>query len=144
MVVKEQFGRADIKFKRDSKDMVDYGNDLKAATTDALKKCAAELGIASDVYGKNEFKEIKDERGKFQAGDNTPSAPKQDRPELKKLVAETARRGAKTKRDAIEMINMLTGAEIPSVNDIDEQEAKRLLAKVLMAPEGEGIIHVEE
>ena len=34
------------------------GNDLKAATTDALKKCASELGIASDIYAPNEFKAI--------------------------------------------------------------------------------------
>ncbi len=53
-IVKTQFGRADIKFKRDSKIMLDYGNDLKAATTDALKKCASELGIAQDIYGKEE------------------------------------------------------------------------------------------
>ena len=58
-IVKEQFGRADLKSKKDGTGYVDYGNDLKAATTDALKKCASELGIASDVYGKNEFKEIK-------------------------------------------------------------------------------------
>lgn len=58
-IVKNQFGRADIKFKRDKpKEMVDYGNDLKAAATDALKKCASELGIASDIYGKNEFKDV--------------------------------------------------------------------------------------
>ena len=59
-VIKMQFGRADIKFKRDAVDVpLDLGNDLKAATTDSLKKCAAELGIASDIYGKNEFKAIK-------------------------------------------------------------------------------------
>jgi hypothetical protein len=57
-VVKMQFGRSEVKFKKGTKEPVDFGNDLKAATTDALKKCAAELGIASDVYGKNEFKEI--------------------------------------------------------------------------------------
>lgn len=56
IITKEQFGRADIKFKKNSKEMLDYGNDLKAAATDALKKCASELGIASDVYGKAEFK----------------------------------------------------------------------------------------
>ena len=56
-IVKSQFGRADIKFKKDTKDMLDYGNDLKAATTDALKKCASLLGIASDIYGRMEFKE---------------------------------------------------------------------------------------
>lgn len=57
-ITKSQFGRADIKFKRNSKEILDYGNDLKAATTDALKKCASLLGIASDIYGKAEFKDI--------------------------------------------------------------------------------------
>lgn len=57
MIVKEQFGRADIKEKKAGGDL-DFGNDLKAAATDALKKCASELGIASDVYGKQEFKDI--------------------------------------------------------------------------------------
>lgn len=67
-IKKMQFGRVDIKFKtvwnpetkkKDPTDVpLDLGNDLKAATTDALKKCAAELGIASDVYAPNEFKEI--------------------------------------------------------------------------------------
>ena len=59
VIVKEQFGRADCKKKKDGTGYLDFGNDLKAATTDALKKCASELGIASDIYGKNEFKEIK-------------------------------------------------------------------------------------
>lgn len=54
-ITKTQFGRADIK-KKDGKDL-DYGNDLKAATTDAMKKCASMLGIASDIYGKAEYKE---------------------------------------------------------------------------------------
>ncbi len=58
-LVKMQFGRADIKYKKDSDVMLDLGNDLKAATTDALKKCASEIGIASDIYGANEFKAIK-------------------------------------------------------------------------------------
>jgi hypothetical protein len=58
-VVKNQFGRSDIKFKKNSTEVLDLGNDLKAATTDALKKCASELGVASDVYGANEFKKIK-------------------------------------------------------------------------------------
>lgn len=74
-IVKMQFGRADIKFKTEwipteqpdgstknikttTTQPLDIGNDLKAATTDALKKCASELGIASDVYAPNEFKEI--------------------------------------------------------------------------------------
>ena len=58
-VVKMQFGTKDIMFKRGTKNPLDLGNDLKAATTSALKKCASELGIASDVYAPNEFKAIK-------------------------------------------------------------------------------------
>jgi len=58
-IVKMQFGTKDIMFKRGSDLPLDLGNDLKAATTSALKKCASELGIASDVYSPQEFKEIK-------------------------------------------------------------------------------------
>ncbi len=58
MIVKEQFGRADVKYLKGTKKMLDYGNDLKAATTDALKKCASELGVSSDIYGREEFKEV--------------------------------------------------------------------------------------
>lgn len=60
-LIKEQFGHQDLKKKKDGTGYLDYGNDLKGASTDALKKCASELGIASDVYGKNEFKEISPE-----------------------------------------------------------------------------------
>lgn len=75
-ITKTQFGRQDIKFKvfykkdengqrvkdieeteRQNKPL-DLGNDLKGATTDALKKCAAEFGICGDVYGPNEYKSI--------------------------------------------------------------------------------------
>lgn len=58
-IVKMQFGTKDIMFKRGTNLPLDLGNDLKAATTSALKKCASELGVASDVYAPQEFKEIK-------------------------------------------------------------------------------------
>lgn len=58
---KTQFGRAEVKYKKDAshkpENMVDYGNDLKAAATDSLKKCASLLGIASDVYGKQDYQQ---------------------------------------------------------------------------------------
>ena len=55
-IVKSQFGKVDMSMKEVSKDgknvryPYDLGNDLKAATTDALKKCASEFGICSDIY----------------------------------------------------------------------------------------------
>lgn len=77
MIVKEQFGRADLKKKKDGTGYLDYGNDLKAASTDALKKCASELGIASDIYGKNEFVEIAPEVKKELLEDNSPATENQ-------------------------------------------------------------------
>ncbi len=63
-IVKMQFGNKDIMYRRDvdkdgNKIPLSIGNDLKAATTDCLKKCAAEIGIAADIYNKEDFKEIK-------------------------------------------------------------------------------------
>ena len=70
---KVQFGRAEVKWlmtgkypdrKKKIDDFtgmpipLDFGNDLKAAATDAFKKCASLLGVASDVYEADEFMEI--------------------------------------------------------------------------------------
>lgn len=54
-IKKEQFGRVDIKFFKGTKDPVDLGNDLKAASTDAMKKCASLIGVASDIYNKEDY-----------------------------------------------------------------------------------------
>ena len=97
VIVKEQFGRADLKKKKDGTGYVDYGNDLKAATTDALKKCASELGIASDVYGKNEFREIK-----YQEIDNLPLPEKTTTSkEAKKVVVESEIDIASMRKDLV-------------------------------------------
>lgn len=58
-VKKTQFGRSDVKFKKDKPDEpLDFGNDMKAATSDALKKCASLMGIGADVYEASEFMEV--------------------------------------------------------------------------------------
>lgn len=58
-IVKMQYGNKDIMFKRGTKEPLSIGNDMKAAATDALKKCATELGLAQDVYNPESYKEIK-------------------------------------------------------------------------------------
>ena len=58
-IKKVQFGRSEIKFKKNSTDTLDFGNDMKAASSDALKKCASLIGIAADVYDPDEFQEIR-------------------------------------------------------------------------------------
>ena len=47
-IVKEQFGSASV--KRSNGSITSLGDDLKAATSDALKKCASLLGLALDLY----------------------------------------------------------------------------------------------
>lgn len=57
-IIKMQFGNKEIMYKKGTKDPLSIGNDFKAAATDALKKCAAEIGIAADIYNKQEFKAV--------------------------------------------------------------------------------------
>lgn len=57
-IVKMQFGNKDIMYKKGTEEPLSIGNDLKAASTDALKKCAAEIGIAADIYNAEEFREV--------------------------------------------------------------------------------------
>lgn len=54
-ITKEQYGRKEVTYKKDSKVLLDFGNDMKAAATDAKKKCASELGLFADVYSQEDF-----------------------------------------------------------------------------------------
>ena len=68
-IQKEQFGGSDVKrFAQEGRDknnrvlykagdIIDLGDDYKAAATDALKKCAIELGMFLDIYGPRERQE---------------------------------------------------------------------------------------
>lgn len=57
-IIKTQFGCKEIVMRKGTNEPLNLGNDFKSATTDALKKCSAEIGIAGDIYSKDEFKEI--------------------------------------------------------------------------------------
>jgi len=47
---KSQFGSSRITRNRDTKDIVSLADDLKAAATDALKKCATLFGVGLHLY----------------------------------------------------------------------------------------------
>jgi len=135
MITKEQFGRADIKFMKGTKIPVDYGNDLKAAATDALKKCASELGIASDVYGRDEFKEIQKQDKGFQppeeevAGESPVEPPKaaEESPKVKQLKEMLK---GKTDSEKIADLKRRTGIKLDNLN-ITEKHAGILIASLL-------------
>ena len=52
-LVKTQFGTSVVKRDRDGT-ILSIGDDLKAASSDALKKCASLLGLALDLYSDDE------------------------------------------------------------------------------------------
>lgn len=58
-IVKMQYGNKDIIFRKGTDAPLSIGNDMKSAATDCLKKCASEIGIAADVYNKEDFREVK-------------------------------------------------------------------------------------
>ena len=135
-VVKEQFGRADLKTKRDSTEALDFGNDLKAAATDALKKCASELGIASDIYGKNEFKEagIKEVPNDVNAP-ATPPAPVAEAEEVKtyreKLNTILEKNSFATHAEKVAAINHIVGSDVQALDEITEQQAQIIVAQIM-------------
>lgn len=50
-LVKSQFGSATVKRSRTTNEPLSIGDDLKAASSDALKKSSSLLGLALDLYG---------------------------------------------------------------------------------------------
>ena len=51
MVVKKvDYGNQDIKLKQSSSEFLDFGNDMKGALSDCIKRCSRQFGIALDVY----------------------------------------------------------------------------------------------
>lgn len=65
---KTDIGNADIKRLKATKEYLDYGNDMKAAISDCIKRCASQLGIARDIYSRNEFSDL-------DGSGNQPQAP---------------------------------------------------------------------
>ncbi len=65
-ISKTQFGGSDIKKTQDGKP-IDIADDLKAASSDCLKKCASLLGFAKDIY----WKEKESPQGIVKSRENT-------------------------------------------------------------------------
>lgn len=76
-------GRADIKFRKDTVEPLDLGNDVKAAESDLLKKCASKFGIGADVYETDEFQAIE-----ITGSDDNTDRAKATKQKLKDLRAE--------------------------------------------------------
>lgn len=60
-LTKEQFGQSDV--KRSGGAIMSIGDDLKSAASDALKKCASLLGVALDLYEKDDMPDLGEAAG---------------------------------------------------------------------------------
>jgi len=49
-ITKMQFGVSQVTREKDSREIISLGDDLKAAATDSLKKCATFLGVGLHLY----------------------------------------------------------------------------------------------
>jgi hypothetical protein len=80
---KMDYGSSEIKMKK-SGGPLDIGNDFKAASTDAFKRCMVQFGFAMDVYGKNE---VRDEGMDVTGDPNDPeNTPKPNTPAAQEQV----------------------------------------------------------
>jgi hypothetical protein len=118
-IVKMQYGGADVKRLRESGEIMDIGNDLKSATTDALKKCASELGIASDIYWKEKDEPKYQENQSFR-GPVGMASPKQ----IQFIYTLCTR--SKTDAEALKK-----EYNVVSMNDLSVSQAKAIIDKLL-------------
>lgn len=131
-ISKTQFGRADIKYKKGKPHkpeyLLDYGNDLKAATTDALKKCASEFGIASDIYGANEFREVRIDATEI-GGKKVKElfAESKEKQLIEKYCREL---GATDPDKAYDLVKKLTGIDLV-LNTLTKVNASKIIAVLL-------------
>jgi hypothetical protein len=58
VITKMQYGSSEVKRLKESKQPISIGDDLKAAASDSLKKCASLVGIALDVYSGESFSNV--------------------------------------------------------------------------------------
>lgn len=112
-IVKMQYGCKEIMYKRGTTDPLNLGNDFKAAATDSLKKCAAEIGVAADVYNKDDFKEID-----VQPTESIDEV--NDRKERERLMTFIAT--AKTADELMTVIDHVAGAGLLAVYEAKMKE----------------------
>lgn len=72
-VVKMQSGRKKIAYKKNSDDLLDIGNDWKAAISDCLKKCASLIGVGL-YLSENDYRND-DSGSRGQKGNPPPPPP---------------------------------------------------------------------
>ena len=101
-LVKSQFGSSKLTLHRETKDPVSLGDDLKAAATDALKKCATHLGVGLYLYNGQRQENYRE------AESNQPEGDVESRNPVAKTDNRPAHGGRLTSKQ-LALIQKLTG-----------------------------------
>lgn len=123
-IVKEQFGGALIKKSRETQIPIDIGNDLKAAASDALKKCASEWGVASDIYWGDLEESAEPEQEEM--GDLV-DAKKSDRPTAKQINYMNVLISEK----GISRTTAHSWFGVESLNDLTYEQGQQMIKKLM-------------
>ena len=86
-VVKMQFGASQVTRDRETKTLVSLGDDLKAAATDALKKCATSLGVGLHLYAEKPLRPAAPSAARASNPNGGKPAPNGDRATPRQLDA---------------------------------------------------------
>jgi hypothetical protein len=110
-IVKQQFGGADIKRFAGGKKQgmpISVADDLKAAASDALKKCASLLGIGLDLYrGEGSIQRQETARDPGSMGNRDEGRPNKEA--LRQQIGNVAKRRRMTDVEILERLSELTG-----------------------------------
>lgn len=103
-VIKMAFGSKEIERSKDTKAVVSLGDDLKAASTDALKKAASLLGVGLYLYS-DQRPNGKPEGERPEAPDKgTPTCNEKNQPGLKNDPGSTGDNGGRLTNKQLAMI----------------------------------------
>jgi hypothetical protein len=125
-ITKMAFGGSSITLDRDGR-VVSIADDLKAAASDALKKCASLLGVALEMYGGTP--ERPSAPGRAENGARPQAAPVADRVTARQLAAiQSACRRKGVSRDQLGDLIARTGKS--ALQFLTRREASEILSEL--------------
>jgi len=127
-IVKTAFGGSGITTDKVG-DVLSVADDLKAAASDSLKKCASLLGIALELYGGSKDRQPEQPQTSLPAPRPRPLMP-QERVTSRQLAAlhSAARRTGLEKRDFEALLEERVGHAV--LNELSRADASRIISEL--------------
>ena len=126
---KEQWGGSEVMRFRESKQIVNLGNDIKAATTDALKKCATLAGIALHLYEQDEYNGSTEDKTATKKIQMTDSEKKDVSEQVGKCSGVQANAIVKVLKSAEKTPEELEKSIGKKIEDLSSEEAGLIITK---------------